>query len=156
MCSSDLGGAWTQTATATVAPDGTFLARWRTDVPDNLTVVGVPARIRYDTTIYFDHPGWGDRDSIDRGTRVDIQGCGRNKGGSVYCFVNVRHGDDDYVRSDALGFDRGYRWDHYWGPNFYFGPGGWGGWGGWGGPGMHHGPGACMKVPGGPGFCVNP
>ena len=25
------GGAWTQTATATVAPDGTFLARWRTD-----------------------------------------------------------------------------------------------------------------------------
>jgi len=114
------------------------------------------ARIRYDTTIYFDHPGWGDRDSIDRGTRVDIQGCGRNKGGSVYCFVNVRHGDDGYVRSDALGFDRGYRWDHYWGPNFYFGPGGWGGWGGWGGPGMHHGPGACMKVPGGPGFCVNP
>jgi rare lipoprotein A (peptidoglycan hydrolase) len=25
------GGAWTQTATTTVAPDGTFLARWRTD-----------------------------------------------------------------------------------------------------------------------------
>jgi rare lipoprotein A len=25
------GGAWTQTATATVSPDGSFLARWRTD-----------------------------------------------------------------------------------------------------------------------------
>ena len=25
------GGAWTQTASATVAPDGSFLARWRTD-----------------------------------------------------------------------------------------------------------------------------
>jgi peptidoglycan lytic transglycosylase len=32
------GGAWTQTATATVAPDGTFLARWRTDAIGSFVV----------------------------------------------------------------------------------------------------------------------
>jgi peptidoglycan lytic transglycosylase len=32
------GGAWTQTATATVAPDGSFLARWRTDAIGSFAV----------------------------------------------------------------------------------------------------------------------
>ena len=32
------GGAWTQTATATVAPDGIFLARWRTDAIGSFAV----------------------------------------------------------------------------------------------------------------------
>jgi rare lipoprotein A len=32
------GGAWTPTATTTVAPDGTFLARWRTDAIGSFAV----------------------------------------------------------------------------------------------------------------------
>ena len=37
------GGAWTQTASATVAPDGTFLARWRTDEIGSFAVRAVIA-----------------------------------------------------------------------------------------------------------------
>src|SRR5262249_48455292 len=36
-------GAWTQTATATIAPDGSFIARWRTDEIGSFTVRGLIA-----------------------------------------------------------------------------------------------------------------
>ena len=34
----EANGAWTQTATATIAPDGSFIARWRTDEIGSFTV----------------------------------------------------------------------------------------------------------------------
>jgi peptidoglycan lytic transglycosylase len=37
------GGAWTQTATATVGPDGSFIARWRTDEIGSFAVRAVIA-----------------------------------------------------------------------------------------------------------------